>query len=133
MAGVHGKNGKLTVGATGVVAGVTKWRQAVKTDTTEVGAMGEGDDKSYEAGRRETTYDIEFNYVSDDADGQRALVDGAKVTFKLYPESDSSGKRYVTGSAIVEATNLDGPLDGKITGSATLRQTGAATWNTVAP
>lgn len=133
MAGVHGKNGKLTLGASGVVASVTNWSQSIKGDTVEVGAMNEGDDKTYVAGRRETTYDVQFNYDSQDADGQQVLVVGNTVTFKLYPEGDASGKRYVTGSALVESFNLTGPLDGKITGSATLRQSGAATWNTVTP
>jgi len=70
MAGVHGKSGKLTIGVSGVVAGVTNWSQSIKSDTVEVGAMTEGDDKQYVAGRRETTYDVQFNYDSADADGQ---------------------------------------------------------------
>ncbi len=134
MAGIHGKNGKMTIGvAPGIVAGVTNWSQSVKGDTVEVGAMNEGDDKTYVAGRRETTYDVQFNYDPTDNDGQQVLVVGATVTFKLYPEGDTAAKRYVSGSAIVESFSLTGPLDGKITGQATLRQNGAATWSAVAP
>lgn len=132
MAGVHGKNGKLTIGVSGVVAGVTNWSQSIKSDTVEVGAMTEGDDKQYVAGRRETTYDVQFNYDSADADGQDVMVPGATVAFKLYPEGDGAGKKYFGGSAIVETVSRTGPLDGKITGQATIRQSGAAT-NGTAP
>ena len=129
----HGKNGKLVIGATGVVAGVTNWSRSVKSDTTENGAMGEGDDKKYEAGRRETTYDVQFNYVAADEDGQEAIVSGTVLTFKLYPLGDGIvGNKYFGGSGIVETVTLTGPLDGKITGSATFRQSGAAT-NGVVP
>lgn len=134
MSGVHGKMGKLTVGvAPGVVASVTNWSQSIKGDTVEVGGMNEGDDKTYVAGRRETTYDVQFNYDPTDSDGQQVFIVGATVAFKLYPEGDASAKRYVSGSAIVESFSLTGPLDGKITGQTTLRQSGAATWSTVAP
>ncbi len=34
---------------------------------------------------------------------------------------------------IAHVHSLTGPLDGKITGQTTLRQSGAATWSTVAP
>ncbi|MCA0247686.1 MAG: hypothetical protein LCH93_13800 [Proteobacteria bacterium] len=124
----HGKNGKLTIGVNAVVAGVTNWNRSVKSDTVETGAMGEGDDKQYEAGRRETTFDVQFNYVAADANGQDVIVAGTVLTFKLYPLGDgTAGNKYFGGSGIVETVTLTGPLDGKITGSATFRQSGAAT------
>ena len=132
MAGLHGKSGKLVFGANGIVAGVTNWSQSIKADTVEVGAMGEGDAKQYVAGRHETTYDVQFNYDPLDADGQDACLPGATVAFKLYPEGDGAGKKYFGGSGIVETVSRTGPLDGKITGQATIRQSGAATNGTVA-
>lgn len=131
MAGLHGKSGKLVIGANGIVASVTNWSQSIKADTVEVGAMGEGDDKQYVSGRRETTYDIQFNYDPLDADGQDACIPGNSVSFKLYPEGDAPAKKYFGGTGIVETVSRTGPLDGKITGSATIRQTGAASNGTV--
>lgn len=134
MAGIHGKNGKVTIGvAPGIVAGVTNWSRSQKGDTVEVGAMGEGDDKSYLAGRRETTYDVQYNYDPADIDGQETFEAGVTVSFKLYPEGDASGKKYYAGSGIIESVSQTGPLDGKITGQATIRQSGAGTRPTVAP
>lgn len=127
----HGKNGKLVIGVSGVVAGVTNWTRSQKSDLVESGAMGDGDDKSYEVGRRETTYAIQGNYNAADADGQELLVGGAAVDFKLYPEGDGTSKKYYAGSGIVESVDQTGPLDGKITFSCTIRQTGAGTRPTV--
>lgn len=127
----HGKNGKLVIGASGVVAGVTNWTRSQKGDLVEVGAMGDGDDKSYDFGRRETTYAIQGNYNASDADGQELFAAGAAVDFKLYPEGDGTGKKYYAGSGLVESADQTGPLDGKITFSCTIRQTGAGTRPTV--
>lgn len=131
MAGVHGKSGKLTFGESGIVSSVTNWNQSIKSDTVEVGGMSEGDDKQYVAGRRETTYDIQFNHDASDTDGQGAIVPGSTLAFKLYPVGDGAGKKYLGGNGIVETVTLTGPLDGKITGQATIRQTGPATNGTV--
>ena len=133
MAGVHGKNGKLVIGTVGVVAGVTNWSRSQKGDLEEVGAMNEGDDKTYAPGRRETTYDVQYNYDSSDIDGQELFDAGTPVSFKLYPEGDASGKKYYAGAGFIESVSQTGPLDGKITGQATIRQSGAGTRPTVAP
>lgn len=127
----HGKNGKLVIGASGTVAGVTNWTRSQKGDLVENGAMGDGDDKAYEFGRRETTYSIQGNYNAADADGQELLAAGASVDFKLYPEGDGTGKKYYAGSGLVESSDQTGPLDGKITFSCTIRQSGAGTRPTV--
>lgn len=75
---------------------------------------------------RLATYDVQFNYVAADANGQDAIVEGTVLTFKLYPLGDgTAGNKYYGGTGIVETVTLTGPLDGKITGSATFRQSGA--------
>lgn len=129
----HGKNGKLTIGEGAVVSSVTNWNQSQKGDLVENGGMGEGDDKKYEPGRRSTTYQIQGNYDPSDTDGQEVIVALAPVTFKLYPEGDASGKKYYAGSGFIESVDRVGPLDGKITFSCTIQQSGSGTRPTVAP
>lgn len=132
MAGVHGKSGKLVIGSTGVVAGVTTWTRSVKGDLVEVGEMGGGDDKEFIPGRNETTYEVQGSYNAADTDGQELLVPGTLLSFKLYPEGDASTKKYYAGSGYIESVSQGGQLDGKITFSASLKQTGAGTRPTVA-
>lgn len=132
MAGKHGKNGKLTVGASGVVSKVTNWTRSQKADLVEDGGMGDGDHKSYIVGRDETTYEIQGNYDPADSDGQGVIVAGAALAYKLYPEGETSTKKYYYGDGLIESVGQTGQLDGKITFSATIRVTGVDTYGTVA-
>lgn len=131
MANPHGKSGKLVVGASGVVAGVTNWTRSVKGDLVENGGMGDGDDKAFIPGRRETSYEIQGNYDAADADGQEVIIALASLAYKLYPEGDGTTKKYYAGTGYIEAVGQTGPLDGKITFSCTIKVSGAETRPTV--
>lgn len=63
--------------------------------------------------------------------GQAALTVGAAVSIGFYPEGDTVGDTYYTGSCIVTGVSRSSSFDGMVEASITLQGSGALTASTV--
>jgi predicted secreted protein len=62
-----------------------------------------------------------------DTSGQGALTIGSEVTLNVYPEGDTTGDTYYTGSAIVTGVSRSASFDGLVEASISVQGTGALT------
>lgn len=62
--------------------------------------------------------------------GQGALTVGSSVTIGFYPEGDTTGDTYYTGTAIVTGVSRSASFDGMVEASITLQGSGALTEST---
>jgi predicted secreted protein len=65
-----------------------------------------------------------------DTTGQGALTVGSSVTIGFYPEGDTIGDTYYTGTAIVTGVSRSASFDGMVEASITLQGSGALTEST---
>lgn len=128
MAGKFGRKGKIVFAAAGVVAEVTDWSIDETADTFEDTAMdpaaGDAAPKTFGVGNSEWQGQLTCNYDRSDADGQVAMRAGAVGTVKLYPEGDAAGKKYFSGTIIVNKFGAQSNVNGKITSQFSFRGTG---------
>ncbi len=66
-----------------------------------------------------------------DTTGEGARTIGAEVTLNLYPEGDTGGDTYYTGTAIVTGRTVNSSYDGLVEMSISVQGTGALTETTV--
>lgn len=66
-----------------------------------------------------------------DSSGQGALTVGSSVTINFYPEGDTVGDTYYSGTAIVTGVSRSASFDGMVEASITLQGSGALTASTV--
>lgn len=66
-----------------------------------------------------------------DTNGQGALTNGASVTLALYPEGDTAGDTYYTGTALVTGVSRSASFDGMVEATISVQGTGALTSTTV--
>jgi len=86
--------------------------------------------KTYKAGQ--TTWSGSCDAFWDESDaGQTAITAGASVTLNFYPEGDTSGDTYASGSAIVTEISTSSSIDGMVEVSFSFQGSGALTWATV--
>ena len=67
-----------------------------------------------------------------DTNGQVALTVGSTATLNVYPEGDTSGDNYYTGSIIVTGFDVTGSFDGMVEASISFQGNGALTRGDVA-
>jgi len=65
-----------------------------------------------------------------DTNGQGALTVGSSVTIGFFPEGDSTGDTYYTGTALVTGVTRSASFDGMVEASITLQGSGALTAST---
>ncbi len=65
-----------------------------------------------------------------DTSGQGALTVGSSVTINFYPEGDSTGDTYYTGTALVTGVTRSASFDGMVEASISLQGSGALTAST---
>ena len=79
-----------------------------------------------------TSFSGSVDVLWDEGDtGQTALTIGASVTLNLYPEGDTAGDTYMTGTAIVTGRSISSSHDGLVEMSITVQGSGALTTTTV--
>ena len=94
-------------------------------DTT----MGNAD-RTYKAGLKTFTGSLEVFF--DEADTAQAALDAAvEIVFAVFPEGDTSGDTYYTGSAIVTGRTITASFDGMVEMEMTVQGRGALTETTV--
>jgi hypothetical protein len=128
MATHTGSEGTVKIGSD-QLAEVRSYTIESSGETIEDTAMGDAA-RTYKAGL--TTFTASFEVYFDETDTAQNAVDaGATITFSVYPEGDTAGDTYYTGSGIVTGRSITASFDGMVEMSLTVQGTGALTETTV--
>ena len=98
-------------------------------ETLEDTSMGDAA-RTYIASLKTFTGSLDVFWDETDA-GQGDLDIGSTITLNLYPEGNTSGDTYYTGSAIVTERSITASFDGLVEMSVSVQGTGALSETTV--
>jgi hypothetical protein len=129
MATHAGSEGTVRVGAN-AVAEIRSYSIEETADTLEDTSMGDAA-RTYLPSLTTFTGSLDVLWDETNTTGQGALTIGATVTLNLYPEGNTSGDTYYTGSAIVTGRTISASYDGLVEMSISVQGTGALTQTTV--
>ena len=129
MATHKGSEGTVKVGSNDV-AEIRSYSIEESADTLEDTSMGDSA-RTYKASLTNFSGSLDVFWDETDSSGQGALTIGSEVTLNVYPEGDTSGDTYYTGSAIVTGVTRSGSFDGLVEASVSVQGTGALTSTTV--
>lgn len=129
MATHTGSEGTLKVGSS-AVAEIRSYTINETGETIEDTSMGDTS-RTFKAGLKTFTASVEVFWDETDTAGQGALDVGSEVTLNVYPEGDTSGDTYYSGTSIVTGKTVTGSFDGMVEASFELQGTGALTETTV--
>jgi len=129
MATHKGSEGTVKVGSN-AVAEIRSYSLEETADTLEDTSMGDSA-RTYKSSLTSFSGSIDVFWDETDNDGQGALSIGSEVTLNVYPEGDTTGDTYYTGSAIVTGVTRSGSFDGLVEASVSVQGTGALTQTTV--
>ena len=130
MAVHKGSEGTVKVGSN-AVAEIRSYSIEETGDTLETSTMGDTA-RTYVPSLTSWSGSVDVYWDETDSTGQGALTVGAEVTLNVYPEGDTSGDTYYTGSAIVTSVSKTASFDGLVEASIGVQGTGALTASTVA-
>lgn len=130
MAVHKGSEGTVKIGAN-AIAEIRSYSLEESADTLETTTMGDSA-RTYLPSLSTFSGSVDVYWDEEDTTGQGALTIGAEVTLNVYPEGDTSGDIYYTGSAIVTGVTRSGSFDGMVEASISVQGTGALTSSTVA-
>ena len=122
-------NGVIKVGAN-AVAEVTGYSIEYTSDTVEDTVIGDSA-RTHLPTLKSFTASLDAMWDETDTNGQLALVVGTTVTFSIYPEGDSSGDTYYTGSGIITGRTISTTVGEMITANFSIQGTGDLTETTV--
>lgn len=130
MATHVGKDGAVYVGAN-AVAEIRDWSLEQTSEVVNDTVMG---DTWMTNKATQKSWTSSFNAFWDETDtnGQGALTVGSEVTLNLYPEGNTSGDTYWTGTAIITSVSNSASFDGLVEASFSATGNGALTEDTVA-
>lgn len=131
MATHKGSEGIVKVGSSNVVAEIRSYSIEESADTLEDTSMGDSA-KTYKASLTSFSGSLDVFWDETDSSGQGALSIGSEVTLSIYPEGDTTGDVYYSGSAIVTGVSRTGSYDGLVEASISVQGNGALTESTVA-
>lgn len=123
MASHIGRDGVVKVGAS-VVAEVKSFSIEESADTVETTKMT---DTARTHAITLTSFSGSLDCFWDETDtaGQGALTVGASVSLALYPEGESVGSTYYSGTALVTGVSRTASFDGMVEASISVQGTGA--------
>lgn len=130
MATHTGSEGTVKVGSN-AIAEIRSFSIEQSADTLEDTTMGDTA-RTYKSSLTTYTGSVDVLWDETDTTGQGALTIGAEVTLNLYPEGDTSGDTYYTGTAIVTGRTINSTYDGLVEMSISVQGSGALTETTVA-
>lgn len=130
MATHTGSEGTVKVGAN-AIAEIRSFSIEETADTLEDTTMGDTA-RTYKSSLTAFSGSLDVFWDETDTTGQGALTIGAEVTLNLYPEGDTSGDTYLTGTAIVTGRSVSSSFDGLVEMSISVQGTGALSQTTVA-
>jgi len=129
MATHAGSEGTVKSGAN-AIAEVRSFSLEETADTIEDTTMGDAS-RTYLTGLKTFSGSVDVFWDETDTDGQVSFSVGSSVTFAVYPEGDTAGDTYYSGTAIVTGRTITSSFDGMVEASFTLQGTGALTASTV--
>lgn len=129
MAVHKGSEGTVKVGAN-AIAEIRSYSIEETGDTIETSTMGDTA-RTYVPSLTSWSGSVDVYWDETDTTGQGALTTGTEVTLNVYPEGDTTGDAYYTGSAIVTGVSRTASFDGLVEASISLQGTGALTSTTV--
>jgi predicted secreted protein len=130
MATHKGSEGIVKVGSNSV-AEIRSYSIEESADTLEDTSMGDSA-RTYKPSLTSFSGSLDVFWDETDSSGQGALSIGSEVTLNFYPEGDTTGDTYYTGSAIVTGVSRTGAFDGLVEASISVQGNGALTESTVA-
>jgi len=129
MATHTGSEGTVKVGAN-AIAEIRSFSIEESADTLEDTSMGDTA-RTYKSSLTNFTGTVDVFWDETDTTGQGALSIGSEVTLNLYPEGDTTGDTYYTGTAIVTGRSINSSFDGLVEMSISVQGSGALTETTV--
>lgn len=129
MASHIGRDGIVKVGAN-TVAEVKSFSIEESADTVETTKMTDTA-RSHAITLTSFSGSLDCFWDETDTTGQGALTIGASVTLALYPEGDTVGDTYYSGTALVTGVSRSASFDGMVEASISVQGTGALTASTV--
>lgn len=129
MATHAGSEGTVKSGAN-AIAEVRSFSLEESADTIEDTTMGDTS-RTYLTGLKTFSGSVDVFWDETDTDGQVSFAVGSSVTLAVYPEGDTAGDTYYSGTAIVTGRTITSSFDGMVEASFTLQGTGALTATTV--
>lgn len=129
MANHKGSEGTVKVGSN-AVAEIRSFSIEETGDTLEDTSMGDSA-RTYLASLTSWSGTVDVFWDETDTTGQGALDVGSSVTLNLYPEGDTTGDTYYTGTAIVTSKSVSSSFDGMVEASFGVQGSGALTETTV--
>ena len=129
MATHKGSEGTVKVGSN-AVAEIRSYSIEESADTLEDTSMGDSA-RTYKSSLTNFSGSLDVFWDETDVDGQGALSIGSEVTLNVYPEGDTAGDTYYTGSAIVTGVSRSASFDGLVEASISVQGNGALTPTTV--
>lgn len=130
MATHKGSEGTVKVGSN-AIGEIRSFSIEETADTLEDTTMGDSA-RTFKPSLTGFTGSVDVLWDEADTTGQGALTVGAEVTLNMYPEGDTSGDTYLTGTAIVTTRSISSSYDGLVEMSISVQGTGALTTSTVA-
>jgi len=125
MATHKGSEGTVKVG-TNAVAEIKSYSIEESADTLEDTSMGDSA-RTYKPSLSNFSGSLDVFWDETDTNGQGALSIGSEVTLNVYPEGDTTGDTYYTGSAIVTGVSRSASFDGLVEASISVQGNGALT------
>ena len=129
MATHIGRDGVIKVGSNSV-AELRSFSIDETGDTVEDTVMTDAA-RSYIPTLTSFTGSADVYWDETDTTGQGALTVGASVTIGFYPEGETAGDTYYSGTCIVTGVSRSASFDGMVEASITLQGSGALTASTV--
>ncbi len=129
MATHIGRDGIVKVGANSV-AELRSFSIDETGDTVEDTVMTDAA-RSFISTLTSFTGSADVYWDETDTSGQGALTVGASVTIGFYPEGETAGDTYYTGSGIVTGRSITASFDGMVEMSLSVQGSGALTETTV--
>jgi hypothetical protein len=129
MANHKGSEGTVKVGSN-AVAEIRSFSIEETGDTLEDTSMGDSA-RTYLASLTSWSGTVDVFWDETDTSGQGALDVGSSVTLNLYPEGDTAGDTYYSGTAIVTSKSVSSSFDGMVEASFGVQGSGALTETTV--
>lgn len=129
MATHKGSEGVIKVGANSV-AEIRSYSIDETADTLEDTSMGDSA-RTYKPSLTSFTGSMDVFWDETDTNGQGALSIGSEVTLNVYPEGDTSGDTYYTGTAIVTGVTRSASFDGLVEASISVQGSGSLSESTV--
>ena len=125
MATHKGSEGTVKVGSN-AVAEIKSYSIEESADTLEDTSMGDSA-RTYKPSLSNFSGSLDVFWDETDTNGQGALSIGSEVTLNVYPEGDTTGDTYYTGSAIVTGVSRSASFDGLVEASISVQGNGALT------